>query len=193
LKLRGMTSGKLLEVGCGYGYFLDEAKDFFSFRAGTELSGKTGTHAQQMTGSEIFIGNINTLPSHFKSFDTIVLINVIEHIYAPVEFLQVLLQRLGDNGTIVIATPDIGSFWYTLMKKRWPSFKIPEHVVFYTEKTLFSLLERAGFHKIEKVPFQHAFPLNVIVSKLGIHSQKASCRKSIWLPRTMIALAGRTP
>ncbi len=193
LKLRGMTSGRLLEVGCGYGYFLDEAKDFFSFRAGTELSVKASTYAQRMAGAEIFVGTIDVLPSHLKDFDTIVLINVIEHIYAPVEFLRALLQRLGDSGTIVIATPDIGSFWYSLMKKKWPSFKIPEHVVFYTEKTLSSLLERAGFHTIEKIPFLHAFPLNVIVSRLGIHSQKASCRKPIWIPRTMIALAGRTP
>lgn len=192
LKRRGMTSGRLLEVGCGYGYFLDEAKNFFSYSAGTELSAKARAIAQQLTGAEIFANDIALLPSHFKNFDIIILINVIEHIYTPLEFVKALKQRLKKGGKMVIATPDIGSLWYKLMKKKWPSFKIPEHVVFYTKKTLISLLDKAGFHNIEQIPFPHAFPLGLITSKLGIYLPESVCQKPVWLPGTMIALAART-
>jgi 2-polyprenyl-3-methyl-5-hydroxy-6-metoxy-1,4-benzoquinol methylase len=193
LRDRGMTSGRLLEVGCGYGYFLDEAKNFFSYSAGTELSEEAGKAANKQTGAEIFIGTIYDLPPKFKNFDIIVLINVIEHVYSPIDFATVLKQLLRRGGEIIIATPDIGSFWYTLMRKRWPSFKIPEHVVFYTEKTLTSLLERAGFQNISKIPFHHAFPLSLITSKIGMPLSVKGCQRPLWVPRTMVALAGKKP
>ncbi len=191
LKKRNMTWGRLLDVGCGYGFFLDEAKSFSSYIAGTELSTNAGDHAKRLTGAEIFTGDINLLPQNFNNFDIIFLINVIEHVYTPVEFLMSLKQRLVKGGKIIIATPDIGSFWYKLMKKNWPSFKIPEHVVFYTEKTLFTLLNKVGLCKIERIPFLHAFPLSLIISKLGIRLQGKAFHKNIWLPKTMVALSAR--
>lgn len=188
---RGMASGRLLEVGCGYGYFLDEAKGSFSYIAGTELSAEAGTFARRQTGAEVFIGHVSELPRAVQNFDIIVLINVIEHVYNPIEFMMDLRQRLSKRGTLVIATPDIGSFWYKVMKRRWPSFKIPEHVVFYTEKTLTSLFKKTGFHTTGKIPFPHAFPFGLIASKLGIHLSKPVCQKPLWLPGTMVALYGQ--
>lgn len=189
LKRHRMTSGRLLEIGCGYGYFLEEAKSFFSSLAGTELSEKAGTLAKQKTGADIFIGTVDSLPPHFKDFDIIVLINVIEHIYAPVNFLSDIKKRLNSSGTIIIATPDIGSFWYRIMKKNWPSFKIPEHVAFYAEKTLKSLLERSGFQHMNRISFPHAFPFGLITSKFGLKAPGAIRHKTVWIPKTMIAFS----
>jgi len=38
LDRRGMTGGRLLEVGCAYGFFLDEARGHFAHRTGTDYS-----------------------------------------------------------------------------------------------------------------------------------------------------------
>jgi SAM-dependent methyltransferase len=192
LEKHGMTSGRLLEIGCGYGYFLDEAKQYFSYTAGTELSEEAANYARRLSGADIYLGDISSLPNKLSNFNIIVAINVIEHVYNPVEFLLSLKERLINGGIIVIATPDIGSIWYKIMKSKWPSFKIPEHVVFYTKSTLISLLERAGFLDIMRIPFPHAFPFGLMISKLGININRAVCQKPIWLPRTMIALAART-
>jgi len=191
LRKHGMTSGRLLEVGCGYGYFLDEARNFFSYRAGIELSEEAGSHAQRLSGAEIHIGNVGLLPPEFKNFTIIVIINVIEHIYDPIKFLLFLKQRLLRGGTIFIATPDIGSFWYRIMKSKWPSFKIPEHVAFYTERTLKMLLQKSGFHNVRRVPFHHAFPLGLIAGKFGMNIQGRLGQIPVWIPKTMIALSGQ--
>jgi 2-polyprenyl-3-methyl-5-hydroxy-6-metoxy-1,4-benzoquinol methylase len=192
LKRHGMTSGKLLEIGCGYGYFLDEAKKYFSYTSGVDLSEEAGIHAQKLSGADIYIGDIQSLPEECSNFNIIVMINVIEHIYNPVEFLLSLKRKLTKGGRIVIATPDIGSFWYRIMKSKWSSFKIPEHVVFYSKKTLTSLLEKAEFNNITQIHFPHAFPFALIISKLGVHLSGEIYQKPVWLPKTMIALAARS-
>ena len=92
---------------------------------------------------------------------------------------------------MIIATPDIGSFWYKLMGRRWPSFKIPEHVAYYTRSTLESLMRETGHRRIEEIPFPHAFPLGLIAKKLGLGVPAPLSQKSLWLPHTMVALSGR--
>lgn len=191
LDRRGITGGRLLEVGCGYGYFLEEAKDFFPSLAGTELSEKAGMLAKQRTGADIFIGDVDAMSADSRDFDTVVLINVIEHIYAPVSFLSALAKRMKSSGTIVLATPDIGSFWHRIMKSNWPSFKIPEHIAFYNERTLTSLLEKSGFRNISQIPFPHAFPLGLIFSKVRLSAPVSFRQRPVWLPKTMIALSGK--
>lgn len=191
LKIRGLTSGKLLEIGCGYGYFLDEAKYFFSERFGTELSEDAGNIAKKLSGVQVHVGDIGSMPPSLTNFTLVVLINVIEHIYSPVQFLSSIKQRLKDNGRIVVATPDIGSFWHLIMRKKWPSFKIPEHVAFYSRKTLKYLLQKSGFDDIQLLPFPHAFPLGTVAQKLGGSIPPEFGSRSVWLPKTMIAMSAQ--
>lgn len=189
LQERDMTSGRLLEIGCGYGYFLAEAKKNFSELSGLELSAEAGTQAYKLTGADIHIGNINSLPPEWNHFDIIIAINVIKHIYSPVEFLSTLKDKLKKGGRIILATPGIGSFWHKLLGRRWPSFKLPEHVAFYNRKTLTLLIEQAGFRIVREIPFPHAFPLWLIADKFGITLPEKLGKKPIWLPKTMIALS----
>jgi len=192
LEKHGMTSGKILEVGCGYGYFLDEAKYFFSHREGIELSQDAGSYAGRLSGAHIHIGDVGSLPPELNEYAVIVLINVIEHIYSPVEFLCLIKQRLKNDGRIVVATPDIGSFWHIIMRKRWPSFKIPEHVAFYSGQTLRLLLQKTGFYDIRELPFPHAFPIGLIAHKLGLRVPTKLGKRSMWVPKTMVTLSARS-
>jgi 2-polyprenyl-3-methyl-5-hydroxy-6-metoxy-1,4-benzoquinol methylase len=191
MKKRGMASGsKLLEVGSGLGYLLDEARRFFPERTGMELSAEAASHAHLISGAEVHVGEVSALPIDVKDFDVIVALNVIEHVYSPLEFLSSLKQRLKSGGRIVIATPDIGSFWHDIMGRKWPSFKIPEHVIFYTHRTLALLLDRAKFGDIRDIPFPHAFPLGLIGSKLRIPIPGKFGEIPVWIPKTMVALSG---
>jgi SAM-dependent methyltransferase len=123
-------------------------------------------------------------------YNVIIACNVIEHIYEPAGFVRSLRERLTPGGRIVLATPDIGSFWYRLLKRRWPSFKIPEHVVFYSDKTLGRLLREGSFKSIRPIPFAHAFPFGLIADKIGFRAPEAIGHVPVWIPGTMTALAG---
>lgn len=191
LQKHGMTSGRLLEIGTGYGYFLDEARGYFQDVSGVELSERAACYAHKISGCNIHVGTVSNLPVEWNNFDVIVLINVIEHIYEPLEFLLSVRQRLKDDGRIVIGTPDIGSFWFKILKKRWPSFKIPEHVAFYSKKTLTLLLQKAGFKQIQPIPYPHAFPVGLIMRKLRVNISSSLSKIPVWIPKTMIALSAR--
>jgi len=189
LHKRGMTSGRLLEIGTGYGYFLDEAKKYFSHISGIELSETAAIYAKKLSGGDIHNGTVSAMPAEWTDLDIIVLINVIEHVYEPVEFLLYIKQKLRNGGRIVIGTPDIGSFWFRILRKRWPSFKIPEHVTFYSKKTLTVLMQKPGFTQIQEIPFLHAFPLGLIMRKLGVNISHNFGTIPVWIPHTIVALS----
>ncbi|MEJ2684288.1 MAG: methyltransferase domain-containing protein [Candidatus Sulfobium sp.] len=79
----------LLEVGCGYGFFLDKAKGFFPRRTGIELSADAAMTAQNVSGANIHVGSVHSLPRDIKDFGVIIMINVIEHVYEPLLMLCV--------------------------------------------------------------------------------------------------------
>ncbi|WP_138935907.1 class I SAM-dependent methyltransferase [Roseovarius arcticus] len=185
LDSQGACGGTLLEVGCGPGYLLDEARDYFIDRAGVELSNAAALKAQARSNAKIYLSvdEIDDLPA----FDCIIATHVIEHIYEPVEFVQSLARRLNPGGSLILAAPHMGSIFRHVMGRRWPSFKYPEHVTFYDQKTLPDLLRRAGLEVVEQVSYPHVFPLSLVLSKLGISAGPWADKVSVTLPATTIS------
>ena len=190
LEKRGLTGGRLLEVGCGFGYLLQEAAPFFEEREGTDFSQAAVDRASR-AADRVYLGGCEVLPPG-RRYDCIVANHVIEHVYRPEPFLKELTGRLRSGGHLVVTTPDMGSFWRRCMGKRWPSFKIPEHVAYYDGRSLASLMTRAGLSEPRPLPFPHAFPLSLVAAKLGISFRGALGSINLWLPKTTLALWSRS-
>jgi len=188
---RGLTGGDLLEVGCGYGFLLDEARPWFRRRTGTEYS-QAGAARARETGAEVFVGGIDQLPRDAR-FDLAVAIQVIEHIYEPVTFAEDLVRHIKPGGYVVLATPDIGGALRKVMGLRWPSFKVPEHVVYFHFHSLQKLMIGAGLVDVARLPYPHAFPLGLIAAKFGLSLPHALARINLWVPATTVAASGRVP
>lgn len=188
LQRRGMTGGSLLEVGCGYGFLLAEAASYFDKRVGCDFSAEA---VRRVTNAdEVYVGGTEAIPLE-QRFDCIVATHVIEHVHAPIPFVQELASRLREGGWLVLAAPDMGSFWRKLMRHRWPSFKFPEHVVFYDRSTLPRVFQAADLQSIQAVSYPHAFPMSLVCAKLGIRGPRTFDRFSLWLPATTVAFAGQ--
>jgi 2-polyprenyl-3-methyl-5-hydroxy-6-metoxy-1,4-benzoquinol methylase len=185
----GLTGGDLLEIGCGYGYLLDEARLFFNHRVGTEFSPQ-GAEIARATGGKVFVGGIEQIPPGRK-FDCVVATQVIEHVYEPLPFLGQLANHTTPGGHIVVATPDIGGVLRMAMGRRWPSFKAPEHVLYFDFRTLSALMHRAGLSDIRRLPYPHAFPLGLIAAKFGVTMPPLLARLKVWVPATTVAAYGR--
>lgn len=189
LDRHGLMGGELLEVGCGPGYLLDEARGFFDSLTGIELSPPTAKLAEETSGAKVYLSH-EALPRDAQ-FDLIVGTHVIEHIYEPVAFVRELAQHLKPGGAMVLAAPHMGSLLRYLMGRRWPSFKYPEHVSYFDAKTLADMMRRAGLEVAGRLPYPHAFPLSLILGKLGISAPGWSDRIDVTLPATTICILAR--
>lgn len=186
-----LAGGELLEVGCGYGYLLDLARPLFSSRTGTEFSFEAAAIARA-TGADVVVGGVEQLPVEAK-FDCVLATQVIEHIYDPLPFVKELVSHTKPGGRIVLATPDIGGALRKILGLRWPSFKVPEHVMYYDFDTLGLLLRQAGLEDVRRIPYSHAFPFSLIGSKFGFPLPSSLGRLNIWVPATCVAAYGKMP
>jgi SAM-dependent methyltransferase len=191
----GFAGGDLLEVGCGYGFLLDEARRVFRSCTGTEFSDDAAAAARDR-GLEVFTGGIDALPPD-RRFDCIVCAHVVEHVYDPRGFVASLRPLLRPGGSVVLGTPDMGSLWRRSMRSRWPSFKVPEHVLYFDRRSLTSLLVDAGFEQVRSFPYPHSFPLALVATKLGLGGLGRRAGRfgtlPIRFPATTLALSARVP
>ncbi len=191
LRKKYNVGGSLLEIGCGYGYLLSEAKKYFRSIEATDFSEEALSSASKFADA-VYSGSIDSIPKN-KLYDCIILAHVIEHIYSPIDFLKNALSHLNPGGIMAVATPNKGSIWFTVMGKKWPSFKVPEHIVFYERKTLSLLMKKSGLADINKVEYLHAFPLALTADKLKMKVPHFIKDLNIWIPGTTIAMVGKKP
>jgi SAM-dependent methyltransferase len=182
----GLAGGRRLDVGAGLGYLLDEARGLFAERTGTDYNTEA-VQSIKAFGCRGILGGVEHLPSDAK-FDLIVAVGVIEHVYRPAAFVGALKNHLAVGGSIVLASPFANSVWFRFLGRRWPSFKIPEHVAYYDPVTLRHLFQRCGLAQTRTFPYPHAFPLGLLVGWFGIRVPHQLARLCVWVPHTMVAV-----
>ena len=191
LARRGLTGGRLLEIGCAYGFFLDEAEGRFAARVGTDFSAEAAERAHGRA-DRIHLGGLEALENE-DPFDLIAVIHVIEHIYDPRTMVASLAEHLRPGGALLLATPDMGGFWRPLLGRFWPFIKTPEHVSFFDRHTLTRLLELEGFVEVETFPYHSVFSFHLVAEKLGLRLPDFARRWNLILPATTAAVIGRRP
>jgi SAM-dependent methyltransferase len=127
--------GRLLELGCAYGFFLMEAARHFDV-AGIELSAEAAEHGRR-AGLHILQGMVDeTKLRQIGRVDVIVLFDVIEHLPQPRETLALCHRYLNPGGIVVIATGDFGSMVAKLTGVKWRLMTPPQHLWFFTTESM---------------------------------------------------------
>ncbi|QQO33347.1 class I SAM-dependent methyltransferase [Bradyrhizobium diazoefficiens] len=164
---RRKPQGYLLEIGCAYGFFLDEAR-----RAGFEVSGiepaeAAAAHAGDL-GLNVVCGLLSeaTLNS-FGTLDVIVLLDVIEHLPDPQEALALFADHLRPDGIIVLTTGDFGSLAARSTGAHWRLMTPPQHLWFFNRDSIASLAHSVGL-RVESSDRPWKFvPFSLIAFQLG--------------------------
>lgn len=141
-------TNKILDVGCGIGYFLIEAKKRGWEVYGTELSTES---ANICTQKEINIkkGTLNAENYSAEMFDIITSFEVIEHINNPRIELKHFNTILRRGGLVYVTTPNFNSMLRYRLKAAYNIITYPEHLTYYTPKTLETIFELSGFKKLK--------------------------------------------
>jgi len=160
---------KMLDVGCGSGLSLLEAKAMGVETWGIEADPNAKRFADQL-GLRIHQGGLQDVPFADISFDLIVLNQVIEHIPEPDKALQIIQQRLATNGRVILVFPNMNSLWCKLSGLRWINWHIPYHLHHFTLKTFTRMAERCGYRMVRS---------RTITPNLWSLLQLRACRQSI--------------
>ena len=146
---RYRAGGRLLEIGCAYGFFLQEARRHFEV-TGIELSPDAAEHARR-NGLTVRTGMADAATlADLGRFDAIVLLDVIEHLPHPDETLALCARQLNPGGVIVLTTGDFGSPLARLMGPSWRLMTPPSHLWFFTTAGIAQLAARSGL-RLERV------------------------------------------
>jgi 2-polyprenyl-3-methyl-5-hydroxy-6-metoxy-1,4-benzoquinol methylase len=155
------SSGKLLEVGCARGDFLQAAREWFS-AWGVEPNPELAAASSQI--APVHRDIIERTP--WSDFDVVATFHVIEHVDSPRSFIRAAAERLKPGGLLVIETPNIDSLPYKLLKARWRQF-IPEHYFFFEPKTIARLLSDFGLKTIEAMNIGKYASAGLIANRLS--------------------------
>jgi 2-polyprenyl-3-methyl-5-hydroxy-6-metoxy-1,4-benzoquinol methylase len=155
----------ILEIGCADGYIGKILKKKGNKVYGIEISTKTGLEAKKYL-DKVYIGNIETdkFPLKKKSFDIVLLMDVLEHLFNPLETLKKIKPYIKEDGMIIVTLPNVANweirYHFLQGKFDYDSNQILEtgHIRFFTFKTASELLEKAGF-EIISTDFVTTMPL----------------------------------
>lgn len=140
----------MIEIGCGYGFTIDFAKNILNIDAvGYEPSfyGKMG--AKELA-ADIRSTYLTDEDVKQKKVDLIYLSEVLEHIEDPVRFIAMIKNGLNDNGVFILTTPNINRLTKNLNDPTELALLSPgAHTILFSSAGLKKILEQAGFKNIQ--------------------------------------------
>jgi len=146
---RFVKSGSILEIGAGAGYFLDEAKNAGFDVCGIELNGKQAQFITDKLGIDCETDPLSENSFKGRNFDLIYHCDVMSHFRDPIATFNIINSKLNEGGFIIFETGNLGDVDYKYFKYI-PSFQYPDHLFFFSNKSIRILLERTGFELIKK-------------------------------------------
>lgn len=141
-------TNKMLDVGCGPGLFLIEAKKRGWEVYGTEFTDKQLNYLKDK-GINTLKGKLTNDSFEDELFDVIISSEVIEHINNPIEEMQQFHRLLRKGGLVYITTPNFNAIERYLLKGDYEIIEYPEHLSYYTPTTIDLLLTNNGFKKLK--------------------------------------------
>jgi 2-polyprenyl-3-methyl-5-hydroxy-6-metoxy-1,4-benzoquinol methylase len=178
--------GKLLDIGCNTGIFLDEASRFFDVE-GLELS----RWSSRKAGERHVVYSRPLADLELSSdYDCVTMLGVIEHLDEPRVELERIARILRPGGLLVIYTGDVDATLARLLGKRWWWYQ-GMHLHYFSFRTLSMMLERTGFRVVRRathtVDFQ-LFSLAISLRRYRAGNAIGRVLTHPWLRNIMIPL-----
>lgn len=146
--LAHVPGGRLLEIGCGSGEFLQRMQWLGWTVEGVDFD-PAAVAAARSRGLNVHEGRVEQLGYHDAGFDAIVLSHVIEHLHDVQGLLRECRRLLRPNGHLVVVTPNTRSLCCRLFGRNWRGLEPPRHLYLFTPHALALVAKQAGLHVIK--------------------------------------------
>jgi 2-polyprenyl-3-methyl-5-hydroxy-6-metoxy-1,4-benzoquinol methylase len=142
--LPARPGGKLLDVGCGDGAFLDWMRHLGWSVTGVDPDPRAAEMAQERYGIRVVASGVDTANFPPASFDAVTLNHVLEHVLEPVDLLRRCREVVAPGGRIVCVTPNVESLGRRRFGPHWRAWDSPRHLNLFSRKSLAEAARRAG-------------------------------------------------
>lgn len=145
LEWSGVKAGRILDVGCMFGFLLDEARRLGMATSGIELSPGAAQVAADK-GHDVFTGTIEAFAAKNPTlrFSAIFAQHVLEHIPDPRAFLATAKSMLEPGGKVVICVPNFEARLRKLTPSGWGWYQVPVHLHHFSSRALRHLMHDVG-------------------------------------------------
>jgi 2-polyprenyl-3-methyl-5-hydroxy-6-metoxy-1,4-benzoquinol methylase len=144
------TGVRILDFGCGTGFFLRECEKNKMLVTGVEPSDKAREQAKQQT-SGLIAPNLESISGVFQ---IITLWHVLEHVEHLNDTIHKLKQRLTESGTMFIAVPNLESPDARKYNQYWAGYDVPRHLWHFSKQSMERLLNSHNLTLLDVVPLK---------------------------------------
>ena len=137
--------GRLLDVGCSIGLFLDLARERGWRGTGIEFAPRALAYARDHYGLEVLDVPLEEAGFEPESFDAVGLLSVLEHTNEPRRMLGDVARVLRPGGAVYVVVPNVESLACRVLHERARTFDGRNHLVYFSPSTLRDCLDGCGF------------------------------------------------
>lgn len=152
--------GKLLDIGCGYGFFLQEMHSRGWEVEGIEISEVGREYIRDKCAIQVHSQQLEDLSLSDNLFDVVTLFYVIEHLLDPLAILREVHRVLKPGGLVLLRWPHSTPIVKILgpLSKKLDLYHAPYHLYDFSPNTIKSLLSLVGFEDIGTLIGGHTLP-----------------------------------
>jgi SAM-dependent methyltransferase len=152
-------AGSLLDIGCGYGHFVELMRDYGWTVCGIDPSSRTLNSAKKK-GLPVIETTIDDASFPRNSFDAITAFYVLEHLTDPLAALKKIFLLLKPGGFLVIRVPHTTPIvrFLSVFRINNKLYDPPFHLYDFSPETITLLLKRACFSSIKVTPGSPTLP-----------------------------------
>jgi len=140
--VNGLKPGKILDVGCGPGFFLSAISNNWK-KYGTEISEVAASYAKKY--GIVFVGELPVAKYKTDFFDVVLMHHVIEHLEDPITYVSEVKRILKPGGYFIVGTPDFDSGCARRFGENYRMLHDKGHISLFTSFSLVKLLEDMNF------------------------------------------------
>lgn len=160
---RTVPTGRLLDIGCAAGLFLDVARGRGWDVAGVEISGHAASVARERRGVRVTVGDVMEVQLPAGTFDAVTMLDVLEHIIDPGSLIDRARDLLRPGGALMLVLPNdrnlttmaaMAAYRLSFGALSYPASRVHQiyHVTYFTPRTVSRLLGDHGFEVVEIAP-----------------------------------------
>jgi 2-polyprenyl-3-methyl-5-hydroxy-6-metoxy-1,4-benzoquinol methylase len=146
--------GRLLDFGCGSGWYAQQMRELGWRVTGMDFSAFAAERVSRHFGIPTLAGTLPHPQVAAASFDVITMGAVLEHVHHPHRLIAAAAASLRPGGYLVVSVPNLASWGFRRFRVDWWGLQLPHHLLHFTPQTLRRLLAGHGLEvrKLRGVP-----------------------------------------